>query len=181
MPDQTPADAREAKATARRKRAFLAAFRLSGNVSEAAAAAKVHRSTHYEWLVDTAYAAEFEQAQGEAADMLVAEARRRAVNGVEEPVIHQGQLMGAWVNDKGETVSSETPGARLIPLTVTKKSDTLLIFLIKGALPEVYRDNVKLEQTVSGGVAIKVDGDVPGWFRKKASSSSDDNAGGAAG
>lgn len=180
MAEQTPSagsedqlQQREAKATARRRRAFLDAFRLCGNVSEAAAAAKVNRSTHYEWMNDRAYAAAFEHAQAEAADLLVAEARRRAVNGVEEPVIHQGQLMGAYVNEKGETVSSTTPGARLIPLTVTKKSDVLLMFLIKGALPGVYRDNVKVEQTVSGGVAIDVNGEIPDWFRKQAASSSD--------
>ena len=50
------------------------------------------------------------------------EARRRAVEGVEEPV---GWFQG-------------TPGG-----TVRKYSDTLLIFLLKGARPHKYRDNIR--------------------------------------
>jgi hypothetical protein len=47
----------------------------------------------------------------EAADVLLAEARRRAIEGVEEPIMHQGQVV----------------------TTVRRYSDLLLIFLLKSA------------------------------------------------
>ena len=61
----------------------------------------------------------FEEASEDAADSLEAEARRRAVEGVEEPVgWYKGQAGGV----------------------VRKYSDTLLIFLLKGRRPELYRE-----------------------------------------
>ena len=53
-----------------------------------------------------------------AADLLEEEARRRAHDGVDEPVWFQGVQCG----------------------TVRKYSDTLLIFLLKGAKPDKYRE-----------------------------------------
>lgn len=69
---------------------------------------------------------------------LLVEARRRAT-GYSEPIVYQGKIQGRWVDAKGNEVSAATPGARLVPATVTKVSDTLLMFLIKGRMPE-YRD-----------------------------------------
>ena len=60
-----------------------------------------------------------DHAREEAADTLEAEARRRAIEGVEEPVFHKGQRVG----------------------TVRKYSDLLLIFLLKGVRPQKFRDN----------------------------------------
>lgn len=138
-----------------KKRAFLAAFALCGNVSQAVLAAKVSRCMHYAWLKDDPqYVKDFAQAEADATDMLEAEARRRALNGVNEPVVYQGQLQGTWVDGEGNTVSQETPGARMIPLTIRKYSDTLLIFLLKGARPNKYRDNAKVEHTGPDGAPL---------------------------
>ncbi len=86
--------------------------------------AEVGRSSHYRWLgEDPAYRGAFELAEEDAADILEAEARRRAVEGVEKPVGgHKGQ-----------------PGGY-----VREYSDVLLIFLLKGLRPERYRDRVEL-------------------------------------
>jgi hypothetical protein len=141
-----------------KKRAFLAAYAACGNLSLAASAARVHRLTHYKWLKeDEYYAEEFTEAREVASDALEAEARRRAVEGVEEPVIYQGELMGVWVDKDGNTVAKNTPGATLIPLTVTKRSDLLLIFLLKGARPDIYRERREISGP-SGGPLLLVSG-----------------------
>lgn len=98
--------------------AFLAAYAEVGNVTRAAELAKVPRSMHYEWMKDPEYAEAFQAAEQQACDRLEQEARRRALEGVEEPVFHRGEQCGV----------------------VRKYSDTLLIFLLKGAMPEKYKD-----------------------------------------
>ena len=40
----------------------------------------------------------------------------------------------------GAAVSARTPGARLVPLTVTRYSDALLMFLLRGIRPEKFRE-----------------------------------------
>ena len=107
-----------------KKKAFLAAFRETGNVRLACEAAEVGRSSHYRWLdQDREYREAFDLAKEDAADILEAEAKRRAVVGVEEPA--------GWY--KGE------PGG-----VVRKYFDTLLIFLLKGLRPEVYRERMEV-------------------------------------
>lgn len=101
--------------------AFLAAFEETGNISRAAIVAKISRDIHYKWMrePDSDYPERFADAEEVATDSLEAEARRRALEGVDEPV-------GWW---KGE------PGG-----VVKRYSDTLLIFLLKGARPTKYRE-----------------------------------------
>jgi hypothetical protein len=116
-----------------KKRAFLAAYAETGNVTKAAQAADIDRSTHYGWLKDDKdYAEAFKHADEEAGDTLEAEARRRAVEGIEEPVFHQGMVVG----------------------TIRKYSDTLLIYLLNGSKPEKYK------QRVHSDVTAKVDATV---------------------
>jgi hypothetical protein len=71
-------------------------------------------------------------------EQLVVEARRRAL-GYKEPIVYQGKIQGHYVNKEGEVVGPEHPEAVLVPAAVTKFSDNLLMFLIKGRMPE-YRD-----------------------------------------
>ena len=110
-----------------KQKAFLVAYALCGNVRAAARLARCARSQHYWWLNQPAYAEAFAEAHAEACDALESEARRRAVKGVRKPVFYQGTICGS----------------------VCEYSDTLLIFLLKAALPEKYRDNVKTEHTGS--------------------------------
>ena len=112
-----------------KKKGFLKAFAELGVVTRAAIAASINRSTHYGWLKgDEEYAEAFEHAKEDAADSLEAEAWRRAVEGVEEPV---GWFRGV-------------PGG-----TVRRYSDTLLIFLLKGARPQKYRESAKQDPTAA--------------------------------
>jgi hypothetical protein len=113
-----------------KQRAFLAAYAKIGNISRAAAAAEVSRSLHYRWLEDEGYRAEFDNAHDEACDSLEAEARRRAEEGVDEPVFYKGEVCG----------------------TVRRYSDTLMIFLLKGAMPEKYKDRGELQVKKGTGI-----------------------------
>jgi len=124
------------------QKAFLFQYARIGTVTHAAEAAGVGRRQHYDWLKDADYAAAFEQANREACDVLEQEARRRATEGWDEPVFHEGGQCGVK----------------------RKFSDTLLIFLMKGAMPEKYRDNVSIEHT-AGPPAIVED---ENWYGNSA-------------
>jgi len=109
-----------------KKPAFLAAYAECGTITQAAEIAGIDRVTHYRWLKDDPeYAKAFEEAHEKSVERLEQEARRRAVEGWEEPVFHKGKVVGK----------------------VRKYSDTLLIFLLKGAAPDKYRERVQTEHT----------------------------------
>ncbi len=100
------------------KLAFLAAFRRTGVVVAAAEAVEIHPRSIYRWKDDPDFAADFEDARKEAAERLVAEAHRRAVEGVGKPVYYRGEQCG----------------------TIQEYSDRLLELLLKGEFPEKYRE-----------------------------------------
>ena len=105
--------------TSRRRAAFLKALTDTGNVSAAARAARASRSRAYQLkAADPGFAAEWADALETATDALDAEARRRALEGVETPHFHQGRVAG----------------------TVRKYSDPLLMFLLRAHRPDRYRD-----------------------------------------
>lgn len=64
-----------------KKRAFLLAFAQTGSVTEAAAKVEIDRTTHYNWITDPEYAADFAEAQERAARELEDEAVKRAKAG----------------------------------------------------------------------------------------------------
>lgn len=118
-----------------KKRAFIAAYAECGTVTRAAEIAEIDGTMHYDWIKsDTDYAKACEAAYEQAGERLEQEARRRAVEGVQKPVFYQGQQCGV----------------------VNEHSDTLLIFLLKGAKPEKYQERVRNEVNVipptAGGV-----------------------------
>jgi len=104
-----------------KKRAFLSAFAECGNKSRAAEMAGIVKQTIYtrQWREDREFQAALESARVMAADVLEQEAHRRAVEGVEEPVGWYKGVAGG---------------------TVRRYSDTLLIFTLKGLLPDRYRE-----------------------------------------
>lgn len=111
---------------------FLAALADTGNARDSARAAGVDRATAYRHREkDEGFADAWEAALQDATDSLEMEARRRAVEGVEEPVFHKGERVGS----------------------VRRYSDTLLIFLLKAHRPEKYRDNFDLGKVVAGLIA----------------------------
>lgn len=123
---------------------FLTELAATGNVSHSARVALVDRRTIYTHRQsDPAFAAAWLEAVDESNDLLEAEARRRAVEGVNEPVVHQGKIAGTWIDHEGRPCSPHDEGAKFVPVTVKKYSDTLLIFLLNGNRPEKFRQNVK--------------------------------------
>lgn len=131
-----PAEASFAKVRHAKKRAFLAAFAKTGVILHAAAAAGCDRHMHAYWLRrDATYREAFRIAQEESIERMELEARRRAVNGVDEPVFQGGKQVGL----------------------IRRYSDTLLIFQLKAARPSVYRENVRHEVGGADGGPIKIE------------------------
>ena len=119
---EAPCTTVAADETRRAKNAFLAELALSGNVTGASKAAGVGRATVYEWKEkDDAFLVAFKQAELAAVDVLEREARRRALGYELEQIGKNGEIQ-----------------------RVRRYSDLLLIFLLKGAAPEKYRDNVNV-------------------------------------
>jgi hypothetical protein len=109
------------------KKAFLDAYRDTGNIRLACAASGVARSTVYKWQEhDAEFSAAFGVAQVEAVEALEAAAYHRAVEGVETAVTAPGRGIVGYEQ---------------------KFSDTLLIFLLKGAAPEKYRDRMEMRHS----------------------------------
>jgi transposase-like protein len=108
-----------------KKRAFALAFARTGNKAQAARVAGIHPDTPYsrQWRSDQVLQAALRQAKEVAADLIEAEAYRRAVHGVERPT--------GWYQGK--------PGAM-----VREYSDLLTIFLLKGLRPERYKERVEM-------------------------------------
>ena len=126
---------RKYRLTGRRKQHFLEVLAECGNVTAAAAAAGVARCVPYEHRkTDDAFAKAWEEAEEIAADRLEAEAWRRGVEGVEEPVISLGKVV---------------EGADGEPLMIRRYSDTVLLALLRAHRPEKYRERNSVEIDVS--------------------------------
>ncbi|UGL62794.1 terminase small subunit [Xanthomonas phage FMYAK-P1] len=132
--------------SAERRRLFLRAFALRGIVLDGCRAAGVSRGAVEHWRETSEwFNTMFEIAREEAADRIEAEAFRRAVDGYDEPVIYQG--MTTTVIDK---VTGEEK-----QLVVRKYSDALMQTLLKGARPDKYRENHRVEHAgAAGGVLV---------------------------
>jgi len=105
--------------------AFLAAYAETGNITQSAKIAKVNRTSHNLWLKkDDTYQERFDVAHLKACDRLEQEARRRAVEGVKEPVFQKGVCVGY----------------------IQRFSDKLLEFLMRGALPKKYKTVIQQER-----------------------------------
>ena len=81
------------------------------------------------------FAAQWDEALEEGTDLLDAEARRRAVTGIDKPVYYKGKVVGS----------------------ITKYSDRLLMFLLKAHRPQKFRDGVKVEQPGANNVGVDKD------------------------
>jgi hypothetical protein len=112
---------------------FLAAFSRLGHIGKSCEAAGIERTCVWDWRRDDEFEAKYLEALDRSVGTLEDEALRRAVDGTEENVYHNGMACG----------------------TVRKYSDVLLIFLLKGARPERYRDNVRAEIVGKNGGPVE--------------------------
>ncbi len=114
----------------KKKRAFLAHLQKTGNVTVSARVACVSRRWVYKKREeDEAFRQAWDEAVKASTDLMLEEARRRACDGIDEPVFYQGSVCGH----------------------VRRYSDTLLMFKIQGERPEYNRSRVNVEITGPGG------------------------------
>lgn len=131
----------ERKAT---QEVFLQAFALTANVRAACMKAGIDRSTVYQWQEhDEFFSLRFKQAELDANDVIRAEMFRRAVQGVEKPMVSMGKVVYT-TDEQGKPK----------PMMVREYSDSLLSLLAKARMPE-FRDKQQVE--VSGSLTIKTE------------------------
>jgi len=113
---------------------FLAAFAEHGNVTLAAKACGLGRRTVYDKLAgDAEFKARFRDAEESAIDLLEAEAWRRAVAGVEKPVMSAGKIV-TFVRDY---------------------SDGLMTLLLRANRPMKYRDRVEMSGNAAAPAKVE--------------------------
>lgn len=123
------------KLTPEKLTAFCAVLAETCNVGKACAAVDISRQTAYVWRRDIPdFATAWDEAMKAGLLGLEDEAHRRAFDGIDEPVFHQGQTCG----------------------TIRKYSDTLTIFLLKAHAPEKYRENSRMELTGANGGPVQI-------------------------
>lgn len=121
----------------RAREVFLAELAQRGNVSAAAEAAGLARATFYEYRsADPDFAAAWDEALETAIDAMELEARRRAVEGVEKPIVGR--------------IGKDQDG---IITYVREYSDSLMTLLLKAHRPDKYRERTDVHH--SGELGIK--------------------------
>ena len=155
---------------------FLSTLAASGNVSKSARTAGITSGTAYSLRkTDADFAAAWEVAEEDFADILDEEAIRRAVVGVQKPVVYQGQLTPIWELDAdGRPLLEvyEVPGtdgtmqvhtrpiqkrdANGYPvwLTITEYSDVLLALQLKGRRKRFATERTELTGADGGDVKV---------------------------
>ena len=119
------------KLTKERRERFLQALANSGSVTAAIAVANTSRTRVYALRkADPAFASAWEEAEEIATDRLEEEARRRAVEGVAEPLVSAGKLVR---DEDGQ------------PIAVRRYSDHLLLALLKAHRPPRRERSVRFE------------------------------------
>lgn len=115
---------------------FLRALAQGETMARALAQAGIaSRQTINAWREkDADFAAAYTEAMENASDLLEAEARRRAVDGVEEPLHYQGQIFAH----------------------VRRYSDPLLLALLKATRPEKFKDRVEHSGSVEVNLAERL-------------------------
>lgn len=120
--------ARTDRTLLRAREVFVTSLAGGASITRSCEAAGVARSTAYEWrAADEAFAALWDEALDAGNDLLEDEARRRAVQGVEKPVVAMGKVAR---NDDGSV------------LMIREYSDTLLALMLKAKKPKEYRERI---------------------------------------
>lgn len=123
--------------TTEKEAAFFTALADTANVSRACKAVGIARQTAYDRKeAEPGFAERWTAALTLGVEALEDEANRRAFEGVDEPVFHQGAPCGA----------------------IRKYSDTLAIFLLKAHKPAKYREHHAVAH--SGEMVLKINATV---------------------
>lgn len=143
-----PAAIRDSRASARdeaaqqtelKKVAFLAAFARCGRITKASETVGINPDTHYEWRkTDPEYDKAFAAMRERVADLLEDEAIRRAVEGIDKPLIGR--------------IDKDLDG---VVVTVKEYSDSLMAILLKGNRPERYREGREITGKDGGPINFR--------------------------
>lgn len=118
--------------TLEKKKKFLEAISMTGNISYSAEQAEISRPTHYIWMEkDKQYALDFENAQEIATDKLEAEVWRRGFQGIDKPIYYKGKKVDI----------------------IKEYSDLLAMFYLKAKRPKEFREAADIR--FPGGLEIK--------------------------
>lgn len=129
------------------KDVFIKTFAQTANVLASCRASGVDRSTVDEWREhDVTFTVRYHTAERDAIDVLRAEAFRRAVQGVDEPLTSMGKIVMVKGDDGKER-----------PLTVKKYSDSVLLALLKARAPEMKESTTKIDITSNGQTVGQLD------------------------
>ena len=117
----------------RKKALFIQTLATSGNITTSCAAAGwCRKSAYHHRDADPQFKELWEEALEVAVELLEAQARSLAIKGVDEPVFQNGILVGHK----------------------RRYSEKMLEILLKAHRPEKYRDNLKVEADIKGGVLV---------------------------
>jgi len=134
-----------------KKRAFLAAYCETCNIVQAAMLCGVPRSSHYHWKnADDDYAEAFRCAGPIAAEFLEARMTDRALNGQKHYKFFKGDPIRMPCDQDHpeaiEVVDGENEGTGVFFRLYYEVDypETTAIFLLKGAMPEKYRERYEV-------------------------------------
>jgi hypothetical protein len=153
--------------TLARATAFCAALAETCNVGQACKAIAMGRTTAYDWRdSDPDFAAAWDRAVKVGVSALEDEVHRRAFEGVEEPIVHQGQFSYQWgpaFDEDGAPIKNDDGSLKMVRVldadgrpklaTIRKYSDSLAMFMLKAHAPDKYRENSKVE--LSGSLDLQ--------------------------
>lgn len=121
----------------RARETFIKELAKRANVSDAAKAAAINRSTAYRWRKEEPdFAAAWDEAIETAIDAMEREAHRRAFTGIKKPIVGR--------------VGKDQDG---IVTHVTEYSDGLATLLLKAHRPEKYRERTDVQH--SGKIEVE--------------------------
>jgi len=104
------------------KQVFCRSYARHGIISDGTVAAGITYRTYHKWRKDDElFNEDCKTAEAMANDLMEREARRRAIDGFERPIIYQGEVTGEY----------------------TDFSDALLTTLMKGNKPEKYKERTQ--------------------------------------
>lgn len=157
-----------------KKRAFLAAYVILGDLTASAAAVHMDRGEHYRWLkTDPAYVQAFAEADEQATQTLYDAAVQRALVGVYEPNVYQGRfcypqeefesapaVLFRSGKRKGQIRIPAVMGVRDVPgappLGTWKRSEMLHQALLRAKIPAFRAAAVELTGAAGGPVAASL-------------------------
>jgi hypothetical protein len=134
-----------AKLTPEKKKEFCDILLHGWSVLRAAELLQISRETAYDHRgKDPDFKSNWEQAKVEAMLRHEDELNKRAFQGVDTPIVHNGKIM-----------MEEVDGV-MVPVTVKKKSDILLMFAMKAENPVKYKEKSAVEHKGVEGLAKKM-------------------------